>query len=65
MLWKKSQSIGPLTAKKCSYSETTVAGTFRGTGGTVAVIPVLLEFSVSVNDKPMSLLVRLFKIFQV
>ena len=63
---RQFQSIGPLTAKECLYSETTLAGTFRGTGGTVAVIPViLLEFSVSVKDKPMSLLVRLFKIFQV
>ena len=49
----------------CSYSETTSVGTFRRKWGTVAVTPVLREFLVSVKDRPMSLLVRLFKIFQV
>ena len=59
-LWK----FGALTVNDCSYSETTLAGTFRETRGTVALTPVPLEFSEPVKNRPMSLSVILFKVFQ-
>ena len=59
------QSLGALTENDCSLIEITLAGTPRGTEGTVAVTPDLVSFSVSVKEMPMSLLARSFRIFQV
>ena len=63
---RQFQSWGALTAKECSYSVATPAGTPRGTGGTMqAVEPERVQFLPLEKVIPMSLLVRSLSIFHV